>query len=572
MKFHTLALIFILLLVPDFALAKGPVPPAGESGLSEKALRQSQPESKKFPKAERPVIILKDSRNLKEAGAGPSFFVRRIEIEGNTLFDDKTLAPMVDVGREGMEMTLGVLALMAQEITAYYVSEGYFLTRAYVPEQEARDGVVKIRVAEGRIGKLDITGNKKIRKKDLLRRLKKVRKEKVLKEQTLETVLTELNELMGVKVRSILRPGDLPGTSDLMLEVTETPPYTFGFDTDNFGSDFTGRTRFGTTGAVGNIFTLGDQFSIRGVKSDQSQNFAQGSYLFPLTECGTTAKLSYTFSEQNLGAGLVALNAGGHTKIFDAELAQNLYRTRSSQFKLRMAFSSSHYRNFLLNATSGKESLLGFTLSLGGNFQDPLMGQNFLDLGLYQGLSEEDQSRDLASRAGGRGNITKATINYTRYQGTGFMNTYFIGKFNAQMSSDRVLSPDLFSAGGMGTVRGFPLAEKSGDGGYLLSLEYVVPVPWKKRIGIKRLTLNQILSFTGFLDYAEVFVRDNHPGEEQDSITGTGGGIQITIPKIGKWVPAMSFNASYGLPIRGTSPSDGSQGLWYLNGALNYYF
>ncbi|MDP6626102.1 MAG: POTRA domain-containing protein, partial [Nitrospinota bacterium] len=200
------------------------IPSAGDSGLTEKLLRQSRPPSKP-PEKEKPEIIIRDSRTLKDPGAGPAFLVKRIVIEGNTIFDNETLAPMVDVG-EGMELTLGILSLMASEVTAYYSSRGYFLTRVYVPKQEVLDGVVKIIVSEGKINKLQITGNKKTKEKDFLKRLKKIKKEKVLKEQTLEQVLTELNELLGIKVRSVLRPGDLPGTSDLILEVTETPPYT----------------------------------------------------------------------------------------------------------------------------------------------------------------------------------------------------------------------------------------------------------------------------------------------------------------------------------------------------------
>lgn len=66
--------------------------------------------------------------------------VSKVRIEGNHLIDDETLAPLVDIG-EGMEMTLGILTLMANELTALYSSQGYFLPRAYIPEQELKDGV-----------------------------------------------------------------------------------------------------------------------------------------------------------------------------------------------------------------------------------------------------------------------------------------------------------------------------------------------------------------------------------------------------------------------------------------------
>ena len=81
-------------------------------------------------------------------------------------------------------------------------------------------------------------------------------------------MLLELNELMGVEVTTVLKPGDLPGTSDLVMDVTESRPYTVSFDSDNFGSRYTGPVRFGLSMSYANIFTLGDQFATRWTRSE----------------------------------------------------------------------------------------------------------------------------------------------------------------------------------------------------------------------------------------------------------------------------------------------------------------
>ena len=117
-------LVLAIIIFPS--IAKAQVPSAGQSGVVEKSLRKSQPRVIIPAKGEIPNITIKDSRKLEDAGAGPSFFVRKIEIEGNTLFDNETLAPLVDI-KEGIEMTLGVLALYAQEITAYITRKATFL-------------------------------------------------------------------------------------------------------------------------------------------------------------------------------------------------------------------------------------------------------------------------------------------------------------------------------------------------------------------------------------------------------------------------------------------------------------
>ncbi|MBN4078283.1 hypothetical protein JYT29_03035 [Nitrospina gracilis] len=74
---------------------------------------------------------------------------------------------------------------------------------------------------------------------------------KVLSESALERVLLELNSLMRVQVKSVLRPGEFPGTTDLVLQVNETRPYTASVDVDNFGSKFTGKVRMRVTTTIG---------------------------------------------------------------------------------------------------------------------------------------------------------------------------------------------------------------------------------------------------------------------------------------------------------------------------------
>ena len=90
-------------------------------------------------------------------------------------------------------------------------------------------------------------------------------------------------------------------------------------------------------------------------------------------------------------------------------------------------------------------------------------------------------------------------------------------------------------------------------------------------VGIENLTLNQVLSFTGFIDYGEVFVRNKQTGETNESITGGGGGIQMNLPKI-KWFPASTFAAAYAVPLQGPNPPAGGFGTWYLTGMMCYTF
>ena len=538
--------------------------------MIEKSLRQSRPVYKPPPEQEPPKITIKDSRKLKDPGAGPSFFVKRIEIEGNTLIDDEILLPIVDIG-EGMEATLGVLSLMANEITALYASKGYFLTKVYIPQQEVQDDVVKLQVSEGRIGKVEVTGTKKLDKEDFLERMVEVKEEPVLREQTLERALLELNDLLGVQVRSTLKPGELPGTSDLVLEITETRPYTFSFDGDNFGSRYTGPIRLGMSGTFGNLLTLGDQFYIKWTRSDFGQDSYSPFYTFPLNSKGTRLKLAYTFSEQELGEGLTLLNTGGTTRIASLELSHPLHRTRSSQLSVRGGLDIKSFANKQQSESTTKDNPIDISLGFGGNFSDPYLGRNFYDLKFQLGLREVDYGYEKISRTQGRADVFTTTFSLNRFQSTKVLNSYFILKASGQFNSARALSPGQTSAGGTGTVRGYPLSEISGDLGFILSVEYVIPVPWKISLIDSMPTLDKILSFKGFIDHGSVFIRDSLVGENDQGITGVGGGFKINIPKKEGVHPALSFALTYGIPALGSPvPSDQSFGIVYISGLMSY--
>ena len=103
-----------------------------DAGIIEKSLRKSRPEFQPPPEVVVPDIQIEDSRELIDAGAGPTFFVREIKLTGNTLISSEELAPLLALG-EGEDMTLGILTLYANEVAAVYAVRGYFLARAFIP-------------------------------------------------------------------------------------------------------------------------------------------------------------------------------------------------------------------------------------------------------------------------------------------------------------------------------------------------------------------------------------------------------------------------------------------------------
>ena len=548
------------------------IPSAGESGVIEKSIRDSRPRYKPPVQEKIPDITIEDNRKLKDGGAGPSFFVRKILIQGNTLIDDEDLASLVELNG-GTEMTLGILGLYANEITGFYNSKGYILTRAYVPAQEIKDGIVVIKVAEGRIGKIRTLKNKRVAGKDILKRMWRIKEGEVLKESDLERSLLELNDTLGVDSKSILKPGSFPGSSDLLVEIEESLPVAFSFDADNFGSKFTGRIRYGVSAAIGNLFTFADQFSVRAVRSNLGQNFIKPSYLFPINRFGTTLDVSFTFSEHTLGGQLLELEAGGKAWIYAAQLGHPILRSRSNRLDIFAGYEVRKFKNFQLGVISSWDELHDFVVGVSGDFTDFLNAKTYVDLRFRQGTTEGDSTRPRNSRFMGFGDTSIASLNVTRYQSALIFNSYLLMNGNGQYSNKRVVSPNQMIIGGMGSVRGYPLAEYAGDHGYRGSLEYVLPFPWKVPTGLgAKYTLDKLLSFVAFIDHGKVFVENKQVGEMDQHITGAGQGVLLNFPKTSRWIPSASFAAYYASPqFGGPKTSDGSNGTWYLSGLISFY-
>ena len=560
--------LLLLCLAPKVVLGQTEVPLEGQSGIIEKSLQQSRPfipppdpgmyiESSKTPKAQ------------KDPKAGPLIFVKKIKLTGNTVFSDEILMPLVDLG-EGKELTLGALTILADKVSAFYASKGYLLATAFIPKQEVKDGIVEMAITEGKVNKVIVQGNKKLSEEKFKQRMKRVQEESVLREQTLERVLLELNELMGVKVRAVLKPGELPGTSDLIMDVTELRPYNVSFDSDNFGSRFTGAFRSGFNMTYANIFTLGDQFSTRWTRTSLQDAYSP-FYTFPINSYGTRMKLAYTFTENELGDTLANLAAGGTSTTVGLEVSHLFYKSLTASFSSRVGVEFKNAENESQGTNTSKDNLTNLSLGLGGNFSDSYLGRTFYDLKFQVGLREGDPNRALASRAGGHGEIFSANIDLTRLQSAKILNSYFMLKFKGQVNNERALAPFLFIVGGVGTVRGYPLSAFSGDMGFNASVEYTVPFPWDVKWNYDLPKLSQIVSFISFLEHGQVYVRDKLSGEVDQHITGAGAGIKINIPKKDENSLNVSFALTYGIPVfNSIAPDDGSHGTIYLNGMINY--
>lgn len=546
----------------------GNTPVIQDPGVSEKALRQSQPDYTPKPEAAPELLESVTPEVIEETGS--TFFVQQITVEGNALLPEETIAALITVG-EGREFTLGELKQIANRITTAYTEAGYLLVRAYLPPQDITEGRITINILQGQIAELRVVDNEQFASDEIAATLDGIAGNMTLIESLLERSLLNLNDVYGITARAVMSPGSTIGTTDMTIKVEEDRYYKITLDADNFGSSFTGKNRYGVTGMVGSMFKFGDEINVRGITTDGEQDYLNASYQLPIIGLNTYLKAEYIYSNQQLGSNLTPLQAKGDSNIATLSLSHYWQRSREHEIQLTGGTSVRLYKNEQLGSTSSDDRMATIFVGVNGFFNDRFRARTYYDVKLQKGLTESDQSDALNSRLNGRGNGLITTASLTRYQGVPLLNSYLVLKAFGQLADRRVLSPDLFAAGGMGTVRGYPLAEISGDNAVLLSSEYVLPVPYKKTVIDGLPAVNDMLSLFAFIDHSTTFANQRVAGEVNQSITGAGFGVRVNIEPNNKQMPTINFMAAYAQPVLGSqTPSDNNNSVFYLGGVITY--
>jgi hemolysin activation/secretion protein len=121
-----------------------------DAGSSLESLKQSPQPLPPGPRLQPPVTavvpLVADGKTLKVLG---------LSFEGNTRLSAAAL--MAAVGGDavlGQSLDMARLRELAERISDFYREQGYPFARAFLPQQDLRDGVLRIQVVEGRYGEI----------------------------------------------------------------------------------------------------------------------------------------------------------------------------------------------------------------------------------------------------------------------------------------------------------------------------------------------------------------------------------------------------------------------------------
>lgn len=517
------------LLLSRFAFAA--TPRDTEVGSEEERLRRP----KKIEVPERPsgsIEVPPPELSPVSLPAGPRFVVKRVAVEGSTLISDEELKGLTG-HLVATSVTFEELRGTAEKITRWYRARGYVTSRAFVPAQTVEEGLVRIRVIEGKVGGFLVQGNRFF-SSELLSRQLKPKPGKVLQIRDLEDSVRHLNSHPDRKVKLILVPGTKPETTDLILQVKDQRPMHASYGVDTLGTKTTGLIRQSLIVAHGNLTGRDDQMVVRGIITE-GRGLWGGTlgYLRPVTESGVTATFDVSGVKSSVGGDLKNLLARGDAVTLSPGMIVPLYRRANWELESVSGFDWKRIRTRRDEVTTSKDDLrvahLGTNLLEQDSWGQGLFIQE-LRVGIPNILGGSHPEDPAASRTKAGGSFVRFLSSFARVQ-QGPFGLQLLVRGSAQMTTKRLVPAEQFRLGGFDTVRGYPEGHFLADSGYQATVELRAPLErFLSGSGNQSLLdrLRRSLLLVAFWDFAEGFVRSPAAGEDADErLAGVGCGFRL---------------------------------------------
>jgi hemolysin activation/secretion protein len=228
------------------------------------------------------------------------------------------------------------------------LSRGYITTRVLLPEQDLSSGTLKLALVPGVVGRVRFADPAT---RGTWKSAFPTRDGNVLNLRDLEQGLEQMKRVSSQDVSMQIVPTDVPGKSDVVLDVKRTKPWTVVASIDNSGTRATGKLQGNLSLGIDNPLGLNDIFNV-GVSQDLEFSDKRlgshgwnGVYSVPWGYwTGTLSAYTNTYYQQIAGVNQTFVSSG-NSQTVDFRLARVLMRSQSNvlgvQFRLTKRFGES---------------------------------------------------------------------------------------------------------------------------------------------------------------------------------------------------------------------------------------
>ena len=472
------------------------------------------------------------------AAPPPQFYIREYRVLGahhlQPIEIEGAVYPFLGPGRTKLDVEGAREALLK-----VYEDKKYTSVDVAIPPQSGAGGIVFLQVNELAVGRLRVHGSRYFDINEIKREAPSLAEGQLVNFAQAQKDLVGLNQLPDRRVTPVIQAGALPGTMDVDLNVKDTLPLHGSVELNNRYSVDTPSLRLNGALSYDNLWQLGHAIGGSVQVSPQAFNKVQvytGFYTarFPDVDW-LTLTLQGTKQDSNVST-LGSIDVAGKGDVIGLRMGIKLPTMGNyfQSFTLGIdykAFNQSVRLGAATAATETPTNYLPTTLDYTGTW----VGKNFLtDLDLQivyniRGIGSNARQFDNNRFAADRNFIyLRGDVSHTQDLP---LDMQLFGKVAGQVSDSPLINSEEFSAGGLGTVRGYLESEVLGDDAAVFNFEFRTP----SLLGWVRAPAGAAKSgdewrFYFFTDAAAVSIQDPLPEQtERYSLASFGGGTRLTL-------------------------------------------
>ncbi|RYD38348.1 MAG: ShlB/FhaC/HecB family hemolysin secretion/activation protein [Verrucomicrobiaceae bacterium] len=415
---------------------------------------------------EKPFYI----RQYKVKGASK---MKRIDVEGAVypFMGPACTTVQVDQARAALEKA--------------YHDAGYSYVTVLIPAQDAKYGVVTLEVTESKIARLQVKGAKYFLPDKIRQQAPSLAEGEVPNFENIKKDILALNRHPGRQVTPDIRPGAMPGTLEVDLNVKDESPLHGSLELNNRYSPDTTELRVNGALSYSNLWqaghTLGFNFQVAPERIEDAAVFS-GYYVMPLTE-STSLLLTATKQDSDINT-LGGSSVGGKGYVLGGRL--NFTLPNGPPFSDKPAYfhtlsAGVDFKHFDEDVTFGGQTqatpieYYPFSLTYGGTWVAKRHSTDVnatLVYGLRGAGSDPYEFDNKRYLAGGNFLAARADLAHT-HDLPGGMEIF--AKIQGQIASQPLINSEQFSGGGLGNARGYLESTVLGDNALAGSLELRSP-------------------------------------------------------------------------------------------------
>jgi hemolysin activation/secretion protein len=394
-----------------------------------------------------------------------SFTLKKIQISGGSVFSKAELSQAYNTYLN-QTVTLENVYKIAEKITKKYRDRGYFLSVAFLPQQNIVDGVVTLQIIEGYIRDVDFPKN--FKKNHVIESyIQKLISIKPVKTQDLESFLLRLNDLPGYTVKGTLSPVDTQkdGAVTLLLQVIDEKS-SGQIGIDNYSSRF-----LGTHELVASYTTSLSPLHQTTISAIKSLSFKRLSHLTLKHEIAVvpdfTLEFIGSYTDSVPGLNLEILELESNSTLFSTGIHYQWIRQRDENLLLKFNIDARDTNSDILQTSFIRDRIRALRFNVTYDVVDKWQGFNLMNATLSQGITtlgaSKEKSKNL-SRAEAVPDFKKIEVSITRLQSVADdVSLLLMG--SGQLASSVLFSAEEFSYGGQSFGRAFDASEITGEHG-----------------------------------------------------------------------------------------------------------